>query len=549
MTGVGDVRGQAIEHLAGPSSGTGVSASARNAPRPSLYQQRVLEFVRAGVGHGVVRATAGSGKTTTLVQVASSLPDDLQVCFLAFAKDAARELKARLPGWVDARTVHSLGMKTLRTHLAKREVKLQKLDEGKYRALVRSEMAEVALGFATSKDALTDAEAYLLELVKFARFNLTQTKDEHAVRELAVRYNLTPPEDVGLEAELHRRLSGILRRGFDQAVKHGLIDYTDMLYLPWVLKLEPGPYDFVCVDEAQDYSALALEFTLRLVGERGRLLFVGDPRQSIFGFAGADTDALDRIIAKTDATVLPLSITYRCPTSHVDLARLIAPEMEASPHAIPGNVYWVDDRALERWVHPGTLVLCRTNGPLVATCLRLVSAGKPAFVRGRDLATRVRELGRKAFRGGFGDLEGALERLAYAEAGKLRRALRGHPDTELLVRQRLDVVDCLRVLVLELMQAARPSLVKLDKLIERTFGEGGDAVVLSTVHRAKGKEADRVVILYPELMPAVYARTAEAVRGEACVQFVALTRAKRDLVFVASPPKEPVEDTVMGSWR
>lgn len=525
------------------------SVSARHLLRPSLYQQRVLEFVRVGVGHGVVRATAGSGKTTTLVQVAASLPDDLRACFLAFAKDAATELRARLPQRVEAYTVHSLGRRVLYAHLKRLGTELGAPDDGKYRALVKAEMADVALGHALSQEALAEAGAHLLELVKFARLNLTQTKDEAAVRDLAVRYNLTPPEDVGLETELHRRLPRVLRQGHDQALKHGRIDYTDMLYLPWVLRLEPDPYDFVCVDEAQDYSALALEFTLRLVGERGRLLFVGDPRQSIFGFAGADTDALDRIISKTDATVLPLSITYRCPTSHVNLARLIAPEMEASPHAVPGNVYWVDDRVLERWVHPGTLVLCRTNGPLVATCLRLVRAGKPAFVRGLDLAPRVRELGQRAFRGGFTDPEGALERLEHLEAAKLRRALRGHPDAEFVVRQRLDVIDCLRVLVLELMQAARPSLGKLERLIERTFGEGGDAVVLSTVHRAKGKEADRVVILYPELMPAVYARTAEAVRGEACVQFVALTRAKRDLVFVASPPREPVDEAVAEGWR
>lgn len=52
------------------------------------------------------------------------------------------------------------------------------------------------------------------------------------------------------------------------------------------------------------------------------------------------------------------------------------------------------------------------------------------------------------------------------------------------------------------------------------------------MHGAKGREADRVFVLYPELMPAVYARTPEAAIGEACVQFVALTRAKKDLIFV-----------------
>ena len=509
----------------------------------------MLEFVTSGVGHGVVRATAGSGKTTTLVQVAASLPEDLRVCFLAFAKDAADELRSRLPSQVEARTVHSLARRTLQSYLGRCGMRLQAPEDNKYRALIKAEMTEVAYGYALPQDALDAAGAYLLELVKFARFNLTQTKDEEAVRKLAVRYNLTPPEDISLETEVHRRLPTVLRQGHDQALKQGLIDYTDMLYLPWVLKLKPDPYDFVCIDEAQDYSALALEFTMRLVGDFGRLLFVGDPRQSIFGFAGADTDALDRIIAKTNATVLPLTVTYRCPTSHVALAQLIAPEIEVSPMAEAGNVYWIDDRALTKWVFPGTMVLCRMNGPLVVTCLRLVQAKKPAFVRGRDLAAQVRELGRKAFRTGFRNPHGKLAHLAQQEEARLRHSLRGHPNTDFLVQQKLDVIDCLRVLVEELLETVIPSLESLDQLIERTFSEGKGSVILSTVHRAKGKEAERVVILYPELMPAGYARTAESVRGEACVQFVALTRAKRDLVFVATPPKTPPEDISTQAWR
>lgn len=164
----------------------------RVAPRPSLYQQRALEFVRAGVDHGVVRATAGSGKTTTLVRVAASLPKDLRVCSLAFAKDAATELRSRLPSRVEARTVHSLGRRVLQAHLGHLGIELRVLDETKYRTLVKAEMSNVALGYALSREELDAAGAYLLDLVKFSRSNLIQTKDEAAVRDLAVRYNLIP---------------------------------------------------------------------------------------------------------------------------------------------------------------------------------------------------------------------------------------------------------------------------------------------------------------------------------------------------------------------
>lgn len=59
-------------------------------------------------------------------------------------------------------------------------------------------------------------------------------------------------------------------------------------------------------------------------------------------------------------------------------------------------------------------------------------------------------------------------------------------------------------------------------------------VTLSTVHKAKGKEADNVFILLPHLMPLPNAETPEEREAEDCVRFVAVTRAKRKLVFVES---------------
>nr|MDQ3399080.1 UvrD-helicase domain-containing protein [Deinococcota bacterium] len=284
-------------------------ASDKALPSPSEHQRAILAFIRSGVGHGVVRATAGSGKTTTLVQVAHSLPRDLRVCFLAFARDAATELRTRLPVGVGAHTVHSVGLRTLRSYLKKRKVELGKVNPRKYRDLIKAELGEVKLGFGVSDKALKPCEDYLRDLVLYARLNLTNTKDPSEVRVLAVRYNLRPPGDTALEDELHVRLRSILRDGTRLALR-GDLDYPDMIYVPHILNLPPPQYDFVCVDEAQDYSALALEFTMQLVSDGGRLLFVGDPRQSIFGFAGADTDALERIVRRSDATVLPLSVTY-----------------------------------------------------------------------------------------------------------------------------------------------------------------------------------------------------------------------------------------------
>ena len=60
----------------------------------------------------------------------------------------------------------------------------------------------------------------------------------------------------------------------------------------------------------------------RLLARPGaRLLVVGDDRQAIYKFRGADARAFDTLAERFGCTILPLSITYRCPTSVVDLAR------------------------------------------------------------------------------------------------------------------------------------------------------------------------------------------------------------------------------------
>ena len=84
----------------------------------STHQEAILDFVRRGTGHGLVEATAGSGKTTTLVMVARLLVEELgvapsRVVFLAFNRSAAAQLRARLPAGVDALTLHALGRRVL----------------------------------------------------------------------------------------------------------------------------------------------------------------------------------------------------------------------------------------------------------------------------------------------------------------------------------------------------------------------------------------------------------------------------------------------------
>ncbi len=501
-------------------------------PMPSSHQEAIFCFALEGTGHGVIMATAGSGKSTTLVEVAHRLPKVTRACFLAFNASAAQQLKERLPAHVTARTVHALGLRTLASSVKGR--KLAPVYPRKYQELVKARLRNTESSYRVSSTTASQAVQYLRELTHYARVNLAQETDRGVLERLAQTYHLRPPGHPELVGDLHAQLWEILRDGVTLALE-GLYDYTDMIYAPVQADLSPTRhFDLVCVDEAQDLSPMQLEFILRLPCPDGRLLFVGEPKQAIYGFAGADTRAMSRIAERTQATVLPLSVTYRCPQKHVRLAKRFAPANQAAPDAVEGRVTAIPEGALSRYVTPGDLVLCRINAPLVETCLRLIQQRVPAQVLGRDIAGKLVADAKLVFKQGLENWKFKLNRFEAREIEGISQAKLPQDVTERMVFRREDELACLRAVVKDAVRGDVTTLEELAARIDGLFGDARGMVTLSTAHRAKGKEAENVFVLLPHLMPLPNAETPEEREAEDCVRFVAVTRAKRKLVFVES---------------
>ena len=505
---------------------------------PSSYQEAIFRFVQDGSGHGVIMATAGSGKSTTLVEVAHRLQEGVNACFLAFNASAAKQLKDRLPEHVTARTVHALGLKTLTA--ATKGRKFAPVNPRKYHELIKAKLHNTEATYRVSPQTATQAVHYLHELTHYARVNLAEKEDRGVLEQLAQTYGLRPPEHPKLLADLHTLLWEVLRDGIALALI-GAYDFTDMIYAPVVANLSPTQhFDLVCIDEAQDLSPMQLAFILRLPSPTGRLLFVGDANQAIYGFAGADTQAMKRIVEHTGATVLPLSVTYRCPRKHVRFARRFAPEIQAAPGAAEGKITAITERALFMYVTPGDLVLCRINAPLVETCLGLIQRRIPAQVLRRDIAGKLLADAKLVFKQGLEDWKAKLNRFESREVGSVARSNLPRDVIERLIYRREDELACLRALTKDAVRGGVTTLAGLTSRIDGLFGDADGVVTLSTVHKAKGKEADNVFILLPHLMPLPNAGTPEEREAEDCVRFVAVTRARRKLVFVeaAESPSE-----------
>lgn len=507
---------------------------------PSPYQRAVFEHVEKTRHHGLVMATAGSGKTTTLVGVARRLPPGTKACFLAFNRSTAAELRARLPPGVEATTIHALGRAALvRSHPA---VASGSPAPAKYRRLALALLEARAPEFASGTVA-----DFLARLADFARIELVEPTDPAAVMALATRYGLESPVPHGTLPGVVALLAPLLTDG-RRAAASGEVDFTDMVYLP---ATDPHPldrYDFACVDEAQDLSRMSLELVMRLVDEGARALFVGDPRQAIYAFAGADRRSLERVGVRTDAAVLPLSVSYRCPVRHVMLARRFAPEMEPAPGAGLGTVRFGLEANLARGARPGDLVLSRVNAPLLRIALALAEAGVPARVLGEEIVDTVLELARTVF-GGAERLPAAavslVGRHASEEAAHLERQLLTSPALPARLTGSADSHHALALLLRAGQERrAHGRLTSLLRPPSLTFAEleaaahdllaredVRDGVLLSTIHKAKGREAQRVLLLRPEGL-GIAGKDAADEEAEANVLFVALTRAKREYIFL-----------------
>lgn len=531
------------------ASSTQGSVSGSGRVEFSRYQQAIFDFVRNGRGDGIVSAVAGSGKTFTLLQAARLLRTR-SALFLAFNKHIAEELSKSLRGTpMSARTIHSIGYGSLMRYLGNDELeivphKYTKLSQAwmdDYRALLESEAKRQStdwqdvprVDFRRATDAL-DA------LVHFTRATLTDPSDDAQMRSMAAHFSVdldAADANVSLDVLIQAvpqllEEGGKIARGDGQEAGH-VIDYMDMLYLPHVWHLPVRWHvDWVFVDEAQDLNAAQLALALKCRAQGGRMLFVGDRHQAIYGFSGADNNAFDYIKKTTQATEFPLSICYRCPTSHIVLAKELVPEIEAKPDAEVGVLANVEPAHLPKLVQKGDLMLCRKTVPLVNLCIKLMRHRIFARVKGRDIGARLTQVVQEITHlsgytwARFGHFLKAYEDRQREKIGQFENAA-----SELIALD--DRIAAVRVCY-EMFEAKDAAQLCLK--IEEIFNDGQPDVLLSTVHRTKGLEVDRVFLLNPNEMPLIWPnQQGWELEQERNIKYVALTRARKELYRVDVP--------------
>lgn len=473
----------------------------------SEYQRAIFDDVATGDGNTVVVARAGTGKTTTIVEALKHVPAGETCLLVAFNKSIARELGERTPPGVRVATLHSHGFSAVR-----REFPGVAVEEGKARRLVMEQFPKVhgKMRTAACKVASLAKGAMLPDGDSGHVGQMLDVMDQFWVADF--------PTDAEREQVAQMAL-WLLDRSRDVAGTGGTIDFDDMIWLPAVLHLSLYRNDRVFVDEAQDLNPCQHVLVQSSVKRHGRLCAVGDDRQAIYGFRGADRDSLNRIATVFAAKRLPLSITYRCPKLVVQAVQPIVPDYQAADSNPDGVVEDCGEERMMMESRAGDFILSRTNAPLIGHCLDFIKAGKRATILGRNIGKSLGSLVEQS------KAEDVPALVRYVEAWADREAQRMlKRDVEAPVGHIYDRRDCLKALA-----EAVDTVEGVRRRIDELFGDGDplDCIALSSTHRAKGLERDRVWMLRD-----TYLRGKS--QEERNLFYVAATRAKRELRFVRS---------------
>lgn len=490
---------------------------------PSPQQLTVFDWVENGSGSAVIEAVAGSGKTTTLIQIISRTKGT--VGLTVFNNPVAEEIRGKVNKYnfgdrVKVKTVHSLGLSAIKgTHPEVRVVKYKLSDVAKELKvkgfLVPFVKATVSMAKQVGIGIGSDIRDYSSWVNMIEHYSLGEKLPHYANVSESIQHCIA-----------------VMERGIKLCPK--MVDYDDMVYYPIYANLDIEMYNWVLLDEAQDTNLTRRKLVKKMLTPGGRLVAVGDRHQSIFGFTGADCKSLDNVCKEFNAVRFPLTCSYRCPKKVIEQAHKWVNHIEATEDAPDGTVDFanVSDLIKTSAFSKDDVVLCRNTRPLVELAFKLRNSGIPCKVEGLDYSDML-----------IGFIKGLKVDTIY----KLKRKLEEWYTTEFTGAMNKknysrcdfieDRVETLRILIKQCKptDSVESLIERIPRLFVDTVDGSQSRLTLSTIHRAKGKEWGRVFVLdMDRYSPSKWARKDWELEQEDNLCYVQVTRAKNHLTFIKS---------------
>lgn len=465
-------------------------------------------------GDLVIQAGAGAGKSSTLLLLAEQArANGRRGQYCAYNSAIVKDIAAKVPGNVAANTLHSVAFRAYGHRFAKR------LNAPRQRA------DETARLLGIDRFALPDADGkskvlaagFLAGLTMAAvRSFCTSADPEPGLRHFRYVEGLDMPDDNGNRTytnndELSRYLLPYAHKAWaDLNDPDGRLRYSHDCYLKAYAMTDPNlGVDFLLLDEAQDADPVQAQIVKAQRWHGTQIVCVGDESQELYGWRGAVSALAD--FEAMGAQVAWLSQSFRFGDAVAEVANGLLGRLNAR-------------------------IRLRGFGPVAST---VCPVAEPDCVLTRTNAGAVRrvlseiEVGRKPHLVG-----GGSEVVSFCRgAEQLQTTGRtSHPelacfDSWLAVREFVDrdeQGDELRLMVKLIDEFGAKQIVGA---LERQPREGDADLVVSTAHKAKGREWDSVQIAPDFRAP----KDGDLSPAELRLAYVASTRAKRELDITAVP--------------
>lgn len=478
--------------------------------KPTPEQTAIFNAVLNTSSNLLIKAGPGCGKTRTLTELDKVIQSENKI-IVAFNKKIVNELESR--GVKNVRSINSLTLADTRAVFPRTRIDIKKIQ------------GLIDTCGLIAEDERGKLKAPIIKLISLLDANQINYDDIDAVKDITLNNRI----ELEINAELIKVINDIDTRRIN--TRSISVDFDDTLRIARDNPTHCLKFDYVLVDEAQDLSGLNLAAIKNSLSANGRIIFVGDPYQSIYAFRGADSESLNNIEKFYNTVSLPLSTTFRIPKNIVTELNDLFPHIPLTSMKDGGEIINGLDESLmiETLIsNESALTVCRNNAPLVKPCYELIRQGYTATIEGKDIGDEMINLILNVKRkynsadsveliDHLNDYFNALcEKYAKAENKDFLSAIQDQSET---IKMIIESIDSASIDTL---------ILKIGSL----FSDGCEVnFKFSSIHKAKGLEHETIV-LYKKSLIGKKAETETEKQQESNLLWVAMTRPLNKLIII-----------------
>jgi superfamily I DNA/RNA helicase len=419
------------------------------------FTQEQNEIFKSNENIILIKAFAGSGKTTTLVEFAKRRPSS-QFIYLAFNSSVVESAKYKFPRNVKVSTLHGIAYKELGSIYAS---KLEK----PFKPLA------------------------VLNYLGFSRNSKSQIEISRLVVEIINNYTNSAYEKIDDAIPYHDKYTRQELLDYVETIWFAMLDNTNEFpcthdtYLKLYQLSEPDlHYDYILFDEAQDANPVIVDLIMKQMSKgKTKLVVVGDSHQAIYAFRNA-INSLNKFSHRDE---FHLSKSFRFGSNIAHAANTILKSLKGEQIKLTGSS--VEDAIVDKFEKDEKFtIISRTNSALFLKAIQSVDNNKKIhFVTGFSKYNFYKILD--------------IDHLYYGRLNRIKdlhiKEYETYQNFSLLADTTMDKE------MIFLKEIVNKYHGKIENLFEKIKESSVDDIrmadiVLTTAHKAKGLEFDNVFL-------------------------------------------------------